>query len=186
MAHDTSLHTSSAVTVPPPGPPNLASALERNIQALQNRRRSEEAAAGREERIAEQITRFTGSMKFVYLHMTLFGLWVLINIGLMPGVPRFDPTFVILATWASVEAIFLSTFVLISQNRASASADNRADLDLQISLLSEHEITKLMKLTSAIAEKLGIEEATDPELVELKRDVAPEAVLDAIADDRPK
>jgi uncharacterized membrane protein len=103
-----------------------------------------------------------------------------VNIGLVPGAPKFDPTFVILATAASVEAIFLSTFVLISQNRSSAAADRRADLDLQINLLAEHEVTRLIALTSAIAQKLGVEEEPDSELAELKRDVAPEAVLDTL------
>ncbi len=81
---------------------------------------------------------------------------------------------------ASVEAIFLSTFVLITQNRMAAAADKRADLDLQISLLAEHEITKLASLVSAIAEHLGVMTEVDPELAEVKMDVAPEAVLDEI------
>jgi uncharacterized membrane protein len=87
---------------------------------------------------------------------------------------------VILATAASVEAIFLSTFVLISQNRAAKAADRRADLDLQINLLTEHEVTRLITLTTAIAEQLGIRESKDPALRELERDVAPEAVLDTL------
>lgn len=168
------------VTVPPPQPADLASALERNIHALRERQRSEEADALREEKIADAITRFSGSMRFVYLHLVIFGVWTLVNFGLVPGVPRFDPTFVMLATWASVEAIFLSTFVLISQNRASAAAEKRANLDLQISLLAEHEVTRLVRLTTSIANQLGIPAARDPELAELQRDVAPEAVLDAI------
>ena len=186
MESDPLQHPQPRVTVPPPEPPNLASAMERNIEVLKERRRSEVAAAGREEKIAETITRFTGSMRFVYLHLALYSACLAINLGAVPFVPRFDPTFVILATCASVEAIFLSTFVLISQNRAAAAADKRADLDLQISLLSEHEVTKLVSLTSAIASRLGIEEAGDPELHELKRHVAPEAVLDAIAEDEKK
>jgi uncharacterized membrane protein len=175
------VRTSSAeITVPPPEPASLARALEGNIAALKERRLSEEAAAGAEERVADTITRFAGSMRFVYIHLALFGSWVLINVGVVPWLPQFDPTFVILATWASVEAIFLSTFVLISQNRAAAVADRRADLNLQISLLSEHEVTKLVKLTTAIAGKLRIRDADDPELEELMRDVAPEAVLNAL------
>jgi len=173
-----------AVTVPPPDQPDLAAALERNIRALQQRQQAEEAHSGRDAKVAEAITRFTGSMAFVYLHLALFGVWVLVNLGVLPVLPRFDPTFVILATWASVEAIFLSTFVLISQNRASAAAQKRADLDLQISLLAEHEVTRLVRLTTAIAAHLGIDAAEDPELPELQRDVAPEAVLDAIEQDK--
>lgn len=167
-------------TIPPPGPGSLSSALKRNIQSLEDRRRQQAAAATREERIAEVITRFTGSMRFVYLHLALYGAWILINLGVVPGVPRFDSSFVILAMVASVEAIFLSTFVLISQNRMAAAADKRADLDLHISLLTEHELTKLTGLVTAIAERLGVEANADPEVKEIKKDVAPEAVLDEI------
>jgi uncharacterized membrane protein len=81
---------------------------------------------------------------------------------------------------ASVEAIFLSTFVLISQNRMAMVADKRAELDLQISLLAEHELTKLVTLVSKIAEREGIPSESDPEIREVKRDVAPEAVMDRL------
>src|SRR5919112_483099 len=128
-------------TVPTPQPPGLTSVLERNIRALNDRRKREEERSTAEERIAEAMTRFTGSMPFVYLHLALVAFWILANLGAIPGVRPWDPSFVILAMWASVEAIFLSTFVLISQNRMQAAADKRADLDLQISLLAEHEIT---------------------------------------------
>lgn len=155
----------------------LAGALTRNIEALAERRRLEEERASTEDRLAQLITRFAGSMAFVYVHAAIVGGWVLINAGLTP-LRAFDPTFVILATVASVEAIFISTFILISQNRAQAAADRRADLDLQISLLSEHEVTHLIKLVTEIAHKLGVEEARNPELAELQRTVAPEAVLE--------
>jgi uncharacterized membrane protein len=170
-------------TYPPPQPPGLSPVLERNIRALQLRREREEKQASAEERVAEAITRFTGSMRFVYLHLALFGFWVLANLGWLPGVPAWDPSFVVLAMVASVEAIFLSTFVLISQNRAAAEADRRSELDLQTNLLSEHEITRLLTLTRAIAEHLGIREANDPTLEELERHVAPEKVLDRLTED---
>jgi uncharacterized membrane protein len=163
--------------------PNMfASVLERNIDALQRKRQEEERRASLQERIAETITRFTGSMAFVYVHVVLVAGWVAINLGFVPGLPAFDPTFVILATFASVEAIFLSTFVLISQNRAAAEAERRSELDLQTNLLSEHEITRLLTLTRAIAEHLGIKEAQDPGLEELERHVAPEKVLDRLTE----
>ena len=81
---------------------------------------------------------------------------------------------------ASVEAIFLSTFVLISQNRTSTAADKRADLDLQINLLTEHELTKLADVVTSIAARLQIEMGDNAEIEEIKQDVAPEAVLDEI------
>ena len=166
--------------VPPPRPPGIAPVLERNIRALQVRREHEEAAAGWQERVADGITRFTGSMTFVFLHLAGFGFWIIANLGWIPGVPAWDPSFVVLAMIASVEAIFLSTFVLISQNRMAAAADKRADLDLQISLLAEHEITRLIALVSALSAHVGVKTEFDDEVGELKQDVAPEAVLDRI------
>jgi uncharacterized membrane protein len=167
-------------TISPPQPDGLNSALARNIQALHERHRREEESAKLQDKLAGTVTRFTGSMAFVYVHLAILLAWVGANTGLIPGMAKFDPTFVILATAASVEAIFLSTFVLISQNRAAKAAGRRADLDLQINLLTEHEVTRLVSLVAQIAEKLGVEESRDPALGELKRDVAPEAVLDTL------
>ncbi|WP_242340410.1 DUF1003 domain-containing protein [Anaeromyxobacter sp. SG66] len=158
----------------------LARVLERNIASILARRRVDERRAALQDRLAERIGRFAGSMTFVYLHLVIVALWIAANVGLLPGAPRFDADFVKLATAASVEAIFLSTFVLVMQNRMAAVADRRADLDLQISLLGEHEVTRLIRLVAAIAERMGIEESRSAELEELGRDVRPEAVLDRI------
>jgi uncharacterized membrane protein len=167
-------------TVPPPQPENLSSSLKRSIEALEDRRRQEAASATRQERLAEAITSFTGSMPFVYLHVALYVAWILANLGFMPGIPMFDPSFVILAMEASVEAIFLSTFVLISQNRSAAAANKRADLDLHINLLAEHELTKLTEVVMAMATRLDVQVGNRAEIEEVKKDVAPEAVLDAL------
>ncbi len=112
-------------------------------------------------------------------HLVIFGVWIVVNLPRVP-LPKFDSTFVVLAMVASVEAIFLSTFVLITQNRMAREADRRADLDLQISLLSEHKVTRLITLVKAIAERLEVEASKNPELPELQQDVAPETVLDVM------
>ena len=165
---------------PVTGPaPDLTQVVDRNIGALLDRSRQDEAARPLQDRLADRVTTFTGSLRFVVLHLVLFGCWVVVNLGWL-GLQPFDPSFVILATIASVEAIFLSTFVLISQNRMQAQADARAELDLQVSLLSEHEITRLISLVQAVARRLDVAEADDPELAELARDVAPERVMDRI------
>jgi uncharacterized membrane protein len=148
--------------------------------SLTERRRREEADASAQERISDGITRFTGSMLFVYLHLAVFGFWIVANLGWVPGIPKWDQSFAVLAMIASVEAIFLSTFVLISQNRMAAAADKRADLDLQISLLAEHEITKLATLVAEISRHVGVRTQVDREIEEIQQDVAPEAVLDEI------
>jgi uncharacterized membrane protein len=168
----------SRIPTPDRGP-ELADVMERNIRTLVARRREEERKRGPQDRVADWITQFTGSMGFVYFQIVLVGLWVAINLGLLPIRP-FDPSFVILAVMASVEAIFLSTFVLITQNRMALLADKRADLDLQVSLLAEHEITRLIELVTAIAEQMGMEEAKNPELAELSRAVPPERVMEKI------
>jgi len=161
--------------------PGMAGVVDRNIIALLERRRSEDRNRGTQERIADAVTRFTGSMVFVYLHLALFGGWIVANLGWTPLRP-WDESFVVLAMMASVEAIFLSTFVLISQNRMQAQADKRADLDLQVSLLAEHEITQLITLVTEIAQRMKVDAAQDPELNELAQDVAPEKVLDHMED----
>lgn len=168
------------MTAPPPPPLHQSSdALKRNIEAMERRRSTEVKSASRQDRIASTVTDFTGSMIFVYLHLAIYGGWIIVNLGLVPHLPRFDPSFVILASEASVEAIFLSTFVLISQNRMTEAADKRADLDLHINLLAEHELTKVATLLAAVADHLGIEPKPDG-YEEIKQDIVPEAVLDEI------
>ncbi len=153
--------------------------LARNISTLVEIRQEEEQKGGLQDRIADAITRFTGSLTFVYIHVLLFGAWILVNLGRTP-LPQFDPTFVGLAMVASVEAIFLSTFVLISQNRMQIHDQKRAELDLQISLLAEHEITQVVALVDAIAQHLGIEHGAEADLEEAKQDVDPVDVYEAI------
>jgi uncharacterized membrane protein len=159
---------------------SLNSSLKRNIAALRRRRDEEEARASSDERLASAITRFSGSMRFVYVHALLYGAWIVANLGWIPGVRPWDPTFVVLAMIASVEAIFLSTFILITQNRMAAQADRRAELDLQLSLLAEAEITKLVELVSAMAARMEVPDAEREDVEEMKQLVQPEAVLDAI------
>jgi uncharacterized membrane protein len=153
--------------------------LAANIARLRERADAEARNASLSTRLADHVTRFAGSMTFVALHLILYGGWILANLGRMPGVTRFDPSFVILAMEASVEAIFLSTFVLISQNRTAAISQRRADLDLHINLLTEHELTKVAQLVTRIAERVGVTDP-DPEFHEVSKDVRPERVLDAL------
>jgi len=154
--------------------------LARNIDGLVAMRHEAERKRTTQERLSDAITRFTGSLRFVYIHAFLFGSWIIWNLGWIPGLPLFDPSFVVLAMVASVEAIFLSTFVLISQNRMQAQAEKRAELDLQISLLAEHEITQLMTVVDAVARRLGVELPGNSDIEEVKLDVDPRAVLNAI------
>jgi len=109
-----------------------------------------------EERLADGITAFAGSMRFVYLHSAWFGLWILVNLGLVSAVtggllPPFDPfPFGLLTMVVSLEAIFLTTFVMISQNRQAALADQRAELDYQVNVKAEAETAKLLMMVEAL------------------------------------
>jgi uncharacterized membrane protein len=162
-------------------PPQMSQVVQRNIRALMEVRQREGARRTASDRMADAITRFAGTMWCAYAHLLVYGGWLVLNSGAVRGVQPWDPfPFVMLAMMASVEALFLSTFILISQNRMQRLADRRAELDLQISLLSEHELTRAILLIDAVARKLGVERPSEQELDEIKSDVHPERVVEAI------
>ena len=164
----------------------LAGVLRRNIHALATLRHGAEQQRKWSERAADRLSAFLGSAKSVVLHGSVFGLWLLINSGVVKEIRPFDPfPFVMLAMVASIESIFISTFVLISQNRLSELTDKRAELDVQISLLTEHEVTRLIVLCDAIAQRLGVSLPADSSIEELKKDVEPEQVMAQIASSSP-
>jgi len=155
----------------------MSGVMQRNIRALMEQSKHMDSIKTQQEKIADAITKFTGSMTFVYLHILIFGLWIVWNTGLLNLKP-FDPSLVVLAMVASVEAIFLSTFVLISQNSMSRKSERRAELDLQITLLAEHEITQLAGMVKAIAEKVGAKLPESINVDEVLKDIKPEKVMD--------
>jgi uncharacterized membrane protein len=158
----------------------LAGVIERNIHTIAEIRKNTANKRTTEERVADAITDFSGHMYFVYFHLAWFIIWIVVNLGLF-GLEPFDPfPFGLLTMIVSLEAIFLSTFVLISQNRLSAEADRRADLDLQMVLLTEHELTRALQMLDAIQDKLGIENDSDPELNDLEENVHPKDVIKEI------
>lgn len=131
--------------------------MARNIELM--RRLEEESLRERSaaQRAADAIADFAGSLTFVVIQVVVFGLWILGNLGLVPLFPVFDPyPFMLLAMTVSLEAIFLSTFVLIKQNRMSLRADQRARLNLQITLLAEREMTLVLQLLSRMSTRLGV------------------------------
>lgn len=164
----------------PPSDADMISVVRRNIRSMEEEEKRRQSELGWQEQLANLITRFAGSMPFAYVHLLGFGFWIAANAGLLPGIRAWDPTFVMLGMVASVEAIFLSTFILISQNIMAAAANRRAELDLQVNLLAEHEVTKLIRLVSSIAERTGASLPREQELREIEQDVKPEVVMRAI------
>ncbi|MCA1836646.1 MAG: DUF1003 domain-containing protein [Actinobacteria bacterium] len=103
-----------------------------------NERRLLDALTRAQDRAADQITSFAGSLKFVYIHSIWFGIWILVNIGILGASLKFDTfPFGLLTMIVSLEAIFLSTFVMVSQNRQATRADIRSELDFETNLRSE-------------------------------------------------
>jgi uncharacterized membrane protein len=164
----------------PTSPPPTSRLLDRNVRALIEHAAEMERAKPTADRVAMAIWRFAGTMNFVYFHVVFYGIWAAVDLGWIPGVRNFDPTFTIIGSTAAVEAIFLATFVLMAQLRMAHNADIRNQLDVQVSLVAEQEITHILRLVAAMSERMGIEEAKDPEIQELLRELKPREVLDRI------
>jgi uncharacterized membrane protein len=120
------------------------------------------------DRIAGKITKFTGSMAFIGLHVVWFTTWIVFNI-LWLGHPIDPFPFTLLTMIVSLEAIFLSAFILIAENRQSRLADRRARVDLQIDMIAEREITKLVRMVEDIQSELKIRRQSDGELESMRR-----------------
>jgi uncharacterized membrane protein len=157
--------------------PALSKVIERNIRTIIHLRSKTARERNIQDRMADAVTSFSGRMIFVYVHIIWFVLWILLNSGWI-GVRIFDPfPYGLLTMIVSLEAIFLSTFVLISQNRLSKESEHRADLNLQIGLLTEHELTRVLQMLDAIQKKIGIVEHKESEMADLEMETRPEDVL---------
>ncbi len=157
--------------------PALNRVIEANIRTIIRLRQKADRERSVHERIADGVTWCSGRMGFVYVHVVWFGLWILLNTG-RAGVSVFDPfPYGLLTMIVSLEAIFLSTVVLISQSRLSGEIERRADLDLHIGLLTEHELTRVLQMLDAIQRKMGIDDDEASELADLEMETRPEDVL---------
>jgi uncharacterized membrane protein len=118
------------------------------------------------ERVGDRIAGFAGSMSFVLIHVLLVLSWVLINVNQVSWISRFDPyPFSLLGMIVAVEAVVLSSFILMRQNRMTKRAERRDHLNLQIDLIAEKEITKLLQMVHAICDDMGLKQiAEDQEL----------------------
>ncbi len=135
-------------------PRSVSTHMDRNVRAIAKLERDAMADRGPGDRMSDAITWVAGSSAFVVVHIILFTVWIAINVGLVPSVRPFDPyPFNFLTLVVSLEAIFLSIFVLMSQNRAARLADRRAHLDLQIDLLAERELTAMLHMLRALCAK---------------------------------
>lgn len=147
------------------------SPTDRDIQAVAHLERGALLARTRVDQIAAAITRKAGSGAALVVHGIWFFAWVIANTRLFEGIEPFDPfPFSLLTTIVSLEAIFLTLFVLISQNRMSQEADKRAELDLQVNVLAERETTMILRLLHDISARLGLKGTASKELAELLKE----------------
>lgn len=167
--------------------PGVPAAAARNIEAIAALEREALLERSRLDRFTDAVTGAAGSPLFIIAHAVWFGVWVVFN--LRSGHP-FDPyPFGLLVLSVSLEAIFLSAAVLMTQNRMQRQADKRAHLDLQVNLLAEQELTAILKMVTRLCERLDVHAATpDAGVAQLLKDtdihkiaVAIDRELDATA-----
>jgi uncharacterized membrane protein len=143
--------------------PASSHALEENVEAIKAWDRQLLHERTRAEQLGDWITGVAASGTVLLCHVVWFALWMVINTGLIPGITPFDKyPFTFLTMTVSLEAIFLSLFVMASQNRLSRQSDKRGHLDLQIDLLAEREMTAVLQLLQDIAKHLKVEGTLTP------------------------
>ena len=166
---------------------SLQTNTQKNIAAVSTMEYDALECRSKWERIGDVIARSAGHMWFTGLHALWFGIWIVLNCSLIPGVRPFDPfPFQFLTFVVSLEAIFLSLFILMSQNRSSRQADARAHLDLQINLLAEQESTKMLQMLHNLCSHHGLADARDPEVQQLQTPTEPEQLLRELKQSLPE
>lgn len=133
------------------------------FSAEMNRKRS------MSERVADFLTDSFGTIAFFNVNLVLFALWIFTNSNVIPGFTPFDPyPYGMLTMVVSLEAIFLSIIVLISQNRAAKIADLREELDFQVNVTAEQEITQILRMIERVEKKLLVKELDGKNLSQMK------------------
>lgn len=174
----------SSRELPPTDTYNPASAG--NIKAIRDLEMSALAERSLGERCADVVAGVAGKVWFAIGHFFWFSGWILLNLGLFNGLTPWDPyPFPLLTLATSLEAIFLSLFILTSQNRANAQADTRAHLDLQINLLAESESTVTLRMLQALCEHHGLKIAHDAEVEELAQRTEPKSLVRELQNQLP-
>jgi uncharacterized membrane protein len=140
---------------------------QQNIEAIA---KLEEEALNRRtvaEHASDAIVKSIGSTPFLLLHVLLVGIWSTVNLNFIPGIKAFDPfPFGILALLLAAESVFLTIFVLISQNRMSREAERRSHLDLQVGMLAEQELTVMLQMLQKLCQHAGVDVKSSTQVVQ--------------------
>ena len=149
--------------------PSVAPTAKRNIAAIAQLEQQVLTQQSVAERVGGAVTRFFGSLRFVLVQLFFLGVWIVVNTEKIVGVPPFDPyPFQLLSLIVGIEFIFLTTFVLMNQKQQMHRVEQWSHLHLQLSMLTEQEVTKNMQMLRSICQELHLDKLTgDQELSEL-------------------
>ncbi|MEL7644646.1 MAG: DUF1003 domain-containing protein [Anaerolineaceae bacterium] len=157
--------------------PDLVHVLESNIRTSFELQKKARQRRSFEQKLSDRVTSIAGRFSFLYLHLILIVFHILVNSGWFGNQP-YDPfPFSMLIGFINIEVLFLSTFILISQKRDEAETDRRAELDLQMSMLNQYELSRILKMLDELETKLGIAHENDLELQKLIEQLSPKDVL---------
>jgi uncharacterized membrane protein len=156
--------------------------IQDHIDTIAKHEQDFQASRSRAERIGDRIAAFAGSFPFVAIHIACFAAWMLINTLSILGIRHFDPTpFPLLDTGVALEAILLASFILMRQSGLAKRADEREHLMLQLLLLTEKEVSAVVRMNQQIAEHLGLLSISkDEEIKELGRPTSVDEVAESI------
>lgn len=146
----------------------LSKDIDHRRRVIRSLRAKEDEKRSLSERLVDKVSEISGSVTFLVINVVFFAVWIVLNTNIIPGIEPFDPyPFGFLTMAVSLEAIMLSILVLISQNRAAKIGELREEIDLQIDILTEEELTKLLHMVALLLEKQGIDNGHDEELKEM-------------------
>jgi len=164
-----------------PSKPRAPASVSQNIEKIIQVENEALQPRCRREAITEAIGDFVGTISFVVLQCLAFAGWMILNSGALPQVAPFDPfPYPLLSLITSLEAVLLTAFVLIKQNRMGVIADRRDHLDLQVNLLTEKQATQIIQMLDRLSTRLGVNQHHDADSRELGRHVAVEHLVEEL------
>lgn len=159
---------------------NLA-ALDRNIEMIHRMRQSADEKRDSHQVFADKVASFLGRISNLYFHIVIYGGWFLYMIFFTNDTLSISSSLSVIGSVATIEALFFSIFILINQRRMHSLERRNSDLHLQMSMLAEHEVTRLISMTHQMASHIGLRlNEKAGELEELKKDINPDQILEKI------
>ena len=156
-------------------------ALDRNIETVHRMRQQSDEMRDNHQVFADKVASFLGRITNLYIHVVVYSGWLVYMLFISRNTETIFTSLAIMGSVATIEALFFSIFILINQRRMHALERRNSDLHLQMSMLAEHEITRLIRMTHQISSHLGLRlDEKVGELEELKKDVHPDQILEKI------